>query len=63
LTYRNKIYAKMKILVKCGLVNDRKEGKWHHYSLNSETLKEYRDFIEELSCADSKKCCCDGGLK
>ncbi len=53
----------MKILVKCGLVNDRKEGKWHHYSLNSETLKEYRDFIEELSCADSKKCCCDGGLK
>lgn len=23
----------MKILVECGLVNDRKEGKWHHYSL------------------------------
>ena len=22
----------MKILVDCGLVNDRKEGKWHHYS-------------------------------
>ena len=21
-----------------GLVNDRKEGKWHHYSLNCETL-------------------------
>ena len=23
----------MKILVDCGLVNDCKEGKWHHYSL------------------------------
>ncbi len=22
----------MKILVGCGLVNDRKEGKWHHYN-------------------------------
>ena len=25
----------MKILFECGLVNDRKVGKWHHYSLNS----------------------------
>ncbi|NLK96689.1 MAG: winged helix-turn-helix transcriptional regulator [Epulopiscium sp.] len=53
----------MKILVECGLVNDRKEGKWHHYSLNCEMLKEYREFIEALSCVDSKKCCCDGGIK
>lgn len=40
----------MKILVECQLVNDRKEGKWHHYSLNCETLKEFKEFIGSLSC-------------
>ena len=40
----------MKILVGCGLVNDRKEGKWHHYSLNGETLMNYKHFIESLTC-------------
>lgn len=24
------LFHHMKILVGCGLVNDRKEGKWHH---------------------------------
>ena len=40
----------MKLLVGCGLVNDRKEGKWHHYSLNCETLMNYKHFIESLTC-------------
>lgn len=40
----------MKILVRCGLVNDRKKGKWHHYSLNCETLMNYKHFIESLTC-------------
>ena len=40
----------MKILCECGLVNDRKEGKWHHYSLNCETLMNYKHFIESLTC-------------
>ena len=40
----------MKILCECGLVNDRKEGKWHHYSLNCETLTDFKSFIENLSC-------------
>ena len=40
----------MKILVGCGLVNNRKEGKWHHYSLNCETLMNYKHFIESLTC-------------
>lgn len=44
----------MKILVDCGLVNDRKAGKWHHYSLNCETLTAYKTFIESLTCV---KCC------
>lgn len=39
----------MRILVECGLVTDRKEGKWHHYSLNCETINSYKEFIENLS--------------
>ena len=38
----------MKILVESGLVNDRKEGKWHRYSLNTAVLREYADFLGTL---------------
>ena len=48
----------MKILCECGLVNDRKEGKWHHYSLNCETLQGFNRFIEELSCVKEGGCGC-----
>lgn len=40
----------MKILVECGLVNARKDGKWQHYSLNCETLTQFKEFIEGLTC-------------
>lgn len=46
----------MKILVDCGLVNDRKEGKWHHYSLNCETLTKYKEFIGGLTCSAHSSC-------
>lgn len=42
----------MKILCECGLVNDRKEGKWHHYSINAETWKEFGDFIHLIGKVD-----------
>lgn len=48
----------MKILCECGLVNDRKEGKWHHYSLNCETLHGFKRFIENLSCVKEGGCSC-----
>ena len=51
----------MRILVDCGLVNDHKEGKWHHYSLNCETLTEFKAFIDCLMCvkySDEKEGCC-----
>lgn len=51
----------MKILVECGLVKDRKEGKWHHYSLNCDTLLEFKSFIDGLTCmpdCNSKDSCC-----
>lgn len=38
----------MKILCECGLVNDRKEGKWHHYSLNKTVWKEFSEFVKLL---------------
>ena len=47
----------MRILPECGLVIARKEGKWSHYSLNCETLKEYKQFIEGLSCTNGQGGC------
>ena len=38
----------MKILVDCGIVNDRKEGKWHYYSLNKKVIREASSFVEAL---------------
>ena len=35
----------MKILCECGLVSDRKEGKWHHYSLNLQVWKKFVEFV------------------
>lgn len=46
----------MKILCECGLVKARKEGKWSHYSLNCETLDEFKQFMDGLTC-----CCGEGG--
>ena len=40
----------MRILCDCGLVTDRKEGKWHHYSLNAERFIDFQKFMENLSC-------------
>ncbi len=48
----------MKILCECGLVNDKKEGKWHHYSLNCEVLTDFKRFIENLSCIKEGGCSC-----
>ena len=49
----------MKILCDCGLVNVRKDGKWSHYSLNCETLRDFQRFIGNLDC-EIKDDCEDG---
>lgn len=49
----------MRILSECGLVNDRKEGKWHHYSINCDTMKSFKAFIEHLSCKKGRSCGCE----
>ncbi|MGN1392648.1 MAG: ArsR/SmtB family transcription factor [Succinivibrionaceae bacterium] len=38
----------MKILTDCGLVNDRKVGKWHYYSLNKKKFEEFKLFIDNF---------------
>lgn len=38
----------MKTLCGCGLVNDRKEGKWHHYSINKDVWNELSVFISRV---------------
>ena len=52
----------MKILVESGLVNDRKEGKWHYYSVNKVVMTEFCIFIRSLCKGatenDSIKKCC-----
>ncbi len=47
----------MKILVDSGLVKDRKEGKWHYYSINTDIMKEFFGFIKTLCNETTGKCC------
>lgn len=49
----------MKILCDCGLVMTRREGKWSHYSLNCETLTEFREYFGKVSCCKTEGGCCD----
>ena len=42
----------MKTLCECGLVSDRKEVKWHHYSINMEVWKEFNDFVSSIGKAE-----------
>lgn len=35
----------MKILCECGLVMARKEGKWQHYSINTDVWNEFSEYI------------------
>lgn len=43
----------MKILCESGLVNDRKEGKWHHYSINTYIWDEFSNFIKLIGGRNS----------
>ena len=38
----------MKILKSCGLVNSRKDGRWHHYSINVEVLSDIEGFLQGI---------------
>ncbi len=38
----------MKILCDCELVNDRRDGKFHYYTINHDTLAAYIEFLKSL---------------
>ena len=55
----------MKILCDCGLVSGRREGKWTYYSLNSETVQNFKAFLAEImsgkeNCICAEIPCCEG---
>ena len=39
----------LRTLRDAGLVSDRKEGRWVHYAINEDVLKEARDFVGGLA--------------
>lgn len=41
----------MKILCECGLVTARKDGKWQHYSINTDVWNEFCEFLRLLGKA------------
>ena len=48
----------MKILCECGLVISRKDGKWSHYSLSCDVLKDFQGYILNLKCCTKGDCQC-----
>ena len=38
----------MRILSDCDLIKTRKEGKWSHYSMNIDTLEQYKKAVDQL---------------
>ncbi|HSB63746.1 MAG TPA: metalloregulator ArsR/SmtB family transcription factor [Thermoanaerobaculia bacterium] len=51
----------MKTLKAAGLVSDRREGRWIHYSLNPGSLREVQEFLgavgEKAERLDAERCC------
>ena len=51
----------MKALKDAGLVTDRRDGRWIHYSLSAAALEEVREFIggvtERASRIEAARCC------
>lgn len=48
----------MKILVESGLINDRKEGKWHYYSINKDIMTKFCKYIRLLCNETTVSDCC-----
>ncbi|WP_367569096.1 ArsR/SmtB family transcription factor [Lacrimispora sp.] len=51
----------MKILCDCGLVSGRKDGKWMYYSLNSEKVQDFKNFLCAITI-DKEDCICKEGV-
>lgn len=47
----------MKVLNDCGLVSTIRQGKWNHYSINTDVFKEFKDYFSQFSNTESQECC------
>lgn len=47
----------MKQLTDSGLVNVTKKGKWSYYSINSNTIDEFKDFLDNYKVMSNKSQC------
>ncbi len=47
----------MKILAEASLIEVRKDGKWSYYSINCPTLREFRSFVDQITCSTEKGVC------
>ncbi|HET7321957.1 MAG TPA: metalloregulator ArsR/SmtB family transcription factor [Longimicrobiaceae bacterium] len=59
--YQSRLSFHLKKLKDAGLVSDRKEGRWVHYSLNPEVLEEMADHLQAVrptADARSSGSCC-----
>ena len=41
----------MKVLSECGLVRSYKDGVWHHYSVNCDRFKEFKNYLAGITCS------------
>ena len=61
-TGQSRLSFHLKVLKDAGLITDRPEGRWVHYSLNSDALKELEEIVRSLrnlspQRGPSAKCC------
>lgn len=61
-TGQSRLSFHLKVLKDAGLITDRPEGRWVHYSLNTEALKELEEIVRSLRDLSprrgpSAKCC------
>ena len=47
----------MKLLCESGLVKGREEGKWTHYSLDADTIRKTKQFLDRIT-SDKENCVC-----
>ncbi|GAP39728.1 ArsR/SmtB family transcription factor [Flexilinea flocculi] len=47
----------MKVLCDAGVVRARKEGKWMHYSLNTDCIHDFKNFLNAIICTNSDSEC------
>lgn len=61
-TGQSRLSFHLKVLKDAGLIQDRPEGRWTHYSLNTEALEELEEVVQSLQdsrprVGSSSRCC------